>query len=803
MAVEMTGKFIQKESPKSFSHSEMAEAVLENVNVPAVVSKDECIYCFESPYNEPLALNASPKHSLNICLNCFQATCNRHVPLHTRVTEYACDTIHSNYLTIAKVEKPKQENVEENNNNKKIKLQVIETSEDDTHNTIWGLQRFNGENVPRTVLLKSTDSDISSTALEKIEKILKAKSQDFEDKKNSWVLEISTCPHTENFQIPSKPENTVNLNQCSSCDLTQNLWLCLHCGNIGCGREQIGIDGHSHALDHYRSNNNHPLAIKLGSLSSSTYDLYCYACDDETRFPDNVNLGSALQIYGINIQEKIADEKTLVQLQVEQNENWQFRMVDSSGKEFEKLSASKNYGCGLINLGNSCYLNSVIQSLVNGGVPNWSLDFLGSKFPLDVVYPDNNLKCQWIKLLNAMKCEPELYPNGIKPTTFKKCIGQNHQEFSSNRQQDAMEFLTFLLDLLDKKFFSSSSSGIPNPNDLVRFMMEDRLQCNICGKVKYSYEPTEAIQIPLEENDEPQDMLERIKAYFEGQTIEFKCANCKEKVTANKKPGFKSLPQTLILNPIRIRLQNWIPVKTSNELSLPGLIDRDDMLDVSSYLSQGFDPQTENLLPDEDENRSSFTPNQCSISQLIEMGFTQNASVRALFNTGNQDAESAMNWLFQHMDDPDLNDPFVPPPNDPKKDKREVDEVSLTSMLSMGLNPNLCRKALILNNGDVNRSVEWVFNNMDDDGTFPEPEVPNEEQQQKKDLGYSTAKPYALTAVICHKGNSVHSGHYVVFIRKLVADKWKWVLYNDEKLVAADSIEDMKKNGYIYFYTRC
>ena len=67
MAVEMTDKFIQKESPKSFSHSEMAEAVLENVNVPAVVSKDECIYCFESPYNEPLAVNASPKHSLNIC----------------------------------------------------------------------------------------------------------------------------------------------------------------------------------------------------------------------------------------------------------------------------------------------------------------------------------------------------------------------------------------------------------------------------------------------------------------------------------------------------------------------------------------------------------------------------------------------------------------------------------------------------------------------------------------------------------------------------------------------------------------
>ncbi|CAI4037297.1 hypothetical protein SMKI_02G1670 [Saccharomyces mikatae IFO 1815] len=782
----------------------MTEEILESITVPAVVSKDECIYCFESPFNEPLALGASPKHSLNICLDCFQATCNRHLPLHTQVTKHSCDSMHSTYLNIAKVEKPKQENAEESNNSKKIKLQVIEKPEDETHNTIWSLERFNGENVPRTVFLESTEINIPSRILEKIEKIIKAKSQDFEDKKNSWELEISTCPHTENFQVPNKPENAVDLNQCSSCDLVQNLWLCLHCGNIGCGREQVGIDGHSHALDHYQNNNNHPLAIKLGSLSSSTYDLYCYACDDETRFPNNINLGNALLIYGINVQEKIANEKTLIQLQVEQNENWQFRMVDSSGKEFEKLSPSKDYGCGLINLGNSCYLNSVMQSLLNGGIPNWSLDFLGSEFPLDVVYPGNNLKCQWIKLFNAMRCEPEFYPNGIKPTTFKKCIGQNHEEFSSNRQQDAMEFLTFLLDLLDRKFFSIGSSGASNVNDLVRFIMEDRLQCNKCGKVKYSYEPAEAIQIPLEENSETQDLLERIKAYFEGQTIEFKCANCKEKVTANKRPCFKSFPQTLVLNPIRIKLQNWIPVKTSNELLLPGLSDRDDVLDVSSFLSQGFNPQIEELLPEEDEDHTNFTPNQCSISQLLEMGFTQNASVRALFNTGNQDAESAMNWLFQHMDDPDLNEAFVPPPTDLKKVERDVDEASLASMQSMGLNPNLCRKALIINNGDVSRSVEWVFNNMDDDGKLSEPEVPTEQQQQRqKDYGYSTAKPYVLTAVVCHKGNSVHSGHYVVFIRKLVADEWKWVLYNDEKLVVAESIEDIKINGYIYFYTRC
>lgn len=133
----------------------MAEALLENITVPAVVSKDECIYCFESPYNEPLAPNASPKHSLNICLSCFQATCGRHLPLHAQVTKHACDSVHSNYLTIVKVEKPKQENIEEGNINKKIKLQVIEKSEDETHDTFWSLQNFCSENSATTVLLES------------------------------------------------------------------------------------------------------------------------------------------------------------------------------------------------------------------------------------------------------------------------------------------------------------------------------------------------------------------------------------------------------------------------------------------------------------------------------------------------------------------------------------------------------------------------------------------------------------------------------------------------------------------------
>jgi ubiquitin carboxyl-terminal hydrolase 5/13 len=45
--------------------------------------------------------------------------------------------------------------------------------------------------------------------------------------------------------------------------------------------------------------------------------------------------------------------------------------------------------------------------------------------------------------------------------------------------------------------------------------------------------------------------------------------------------------------------------------------------------------------------------------------------------------------------------------------------------------------------------------------------------------------------------------HYVAFIRKtLDTQEKKWVLFNDEKVVEAGDIEEMKKTAYIYFFNR-
>ncbi|SMN21296.1 similar to Saccharomyces cerevisiae YBR058C UBP14 Ubiquitin-specific protease that specifically disassembles unanchored ubiquitin chains [Maudiozyma saulgeensis] len=796
----------------------METEILANINVPNVIDRDECIYCFETSVNNVSEgqTTADQLHSLNVCLSCFQSVCKLHRELHMNVTENSCDTVHTNYLQVAKLEKPKKESDDEGNTTptKKIKLQVTEKSEDQLYDTVWKLLHIDGENIE--TLLNSESLDAQSTP-EKIASILNAKSQQLADQASSWELEIHTCEHSRNFNVDTIPVSKVDTTKCNDCNLDSNLWLCLYCGNIGCGREQIGIEGHSHGLKHYETHRDHCLAIKLGSLSENSNDLYCYQCDDEVKFNDgNKTLSLILTKFGIDISSKMATEKTLTELQVEQNMNWDFKMTDSQGNKLVSLQANDELGCGLLNLGNSCYLNSVIQCLINDGVSHWGeqlIEDIGVEFPMDVVYPSNNLKCQLIKLTNALKMTPDQYPQGIKPRTFKKCIGGNHEEFSSNRQQDAMEFLTYLITQLDKKYFDkrfpTADDINNNPSDLIRFTMEDKLQCQTCHKVKYSYNTAEALQLPLLENDDIQDIKERLSDFFANETIEFNCPSCHSDMgnVATKQARMKTFPDTLVLNPIRIKLVNWTPVKTSNELVLPGVDDPEETLDMSQWKAHGFDSDKEQLM--EDNETSGFKPNIETMSQLKEMGFSENASMRAIYATGNQpgNTESAMNWLFQHVDDADLNDPFEQPPEEDKQKNNEVDSNVLDSMLAMGLDGKLSKKALLLNQGDVNRSIEWVFNNMDDDGEIDEISTTTNidgNNNEVKEYGYTEPPRYKLRGVVCHKGNSVHSGHYVAFIRKSVPDMpgEQWVLYNDEKIVLAQDTQEIRQNGYIYFYSR-
>ena len=69
-----------------------------------------------------------------------------------------------------------------------------------------------------------------------------------------------------------------------------------------------------------------------------------------------------------------------------------------------------------------------------------------------------------------------------------------------------------------------------------------------------------------------------------------------------------------------------------------------------------------------------------------------------------------------------------------------------------------------------------------------------------------THNSYQLQSIACHKGSSIHAGHYVAFVRKELPDEKQtaWVLFNDEKVAKAEpeNVEEMKKFAYVYFLKR-
>ncbi|ELR14332.1 Zn-finger in ubiquitin-hydrolases and other protein [Acanthamoeba castellanii str. Neff] len=69
------------------------------------------------------------------------------------------------------------------------------------------------------------------------------------------------------------------------CTITRNLWLCLRCGHVGCGRpSQFETGGAGHALEHFqRLGGDHSIACKVGTLDGkdpAQTDIHCYLCSD-------------------------------------------------------------------------------------------------------------------------------------------------------------------------------------------------------------------------------------------------------------------------------------------------------------------------------------------------------------------------------------------------------------------------------------------------------------------------------------------------------------------------------------------
>ena len=99
----------------------------------------------------------------------------------------------------------------------------------------------------------------------------------------------------------------------------------------------------------------------------------------------------------------------------------------------------------------------------------------------------------------------------------------------------------------------------------------------------------------------------------------------------------------------------------------------------------------ETALPEDTPADSLPALNEGAYAQLQEMGFPAPRAEKALRMTGNESADVAMQWLFEHMEDEDIDVPFS---GGAGGGVVEVDVESLNGLMGMGFEEAHARKAL-------------------------------------------------------------------------------------------------------------
>lgn len=619
-----------------------------------------------------------------------------------------------------------------------------------------------------------------------VDGIMKANTFSRKEEVKAWEQELTSCEHILLMQQqPSRRIEQGELGHCYACELKENLWLCLDCGNLGCGRKQLGgVDGNSHALGH-SDESGHGVAVKLGSITpEGTADVYCYKCDEE-RIDDA--LGEHLSHWGIMLAERQKTEKSLTEMQIEQNLKWDFSMTTEDGEALRPVFGSGL--TGLKNLGNSCYLASVIQCLLD--MPSFKARYYLPETDLPIVDdPAADLETQLRKMADGLWSGRYSVPDtttedtevthqkGIAPAMLKHLIGRGHEEFSTMRQQDALEFLQHLFKLVTR---SQHTTGTQDPTQPFRFVLEQRLQCLGCKKVRYSSNEQDSIflDVPLEKEAKQDAEGNDVDAYkavtlkecldrFTGaEKVELTCSDCGSKEGYTKQSLFKTFPDVLALNARKMTVVNWVPIK----VDVPVIVS-DEPFTLDAYISRGHQP-SEELLPEEPEKQApDFIPNDTALEMLEAMGCTRNRSIRALHATGNSDANAAMEWIFSHMEDPDIDEPLnLTSSAGAGTDTGAADPEKIEMLGAMGFGAPQAKKALKETGGDVERAVEWLFSHPDDQGIFEEDESHSEAAVAKEPAG-SSALPanFQLRSIVCHKGTSIHAG----YVREILMTQFEY-----------------------------
>jgi ubiquitin carboxyl-terminal hydrolase 2/21 len=230
--------------------------------------------------------------------------------------------------------------------------------------------------------------------------------------------------------------------------------------------------------------------------------------------------------------------------------------------------------CGLENLGNTCYLNSILQCLAH---TTWLRDFilLGNHEPIV-----NKEKVQFILTNELTKVFRGIwYDNAVvTPKSFFHyfqvlSIKCGSGQFNGYNQNDSTEALIFILDLLHESIAGSMPASILDTDstsapiqqwnsmykqshsiiiDNIYGQSHIKITCANCGHVSSNYDPYTLLHLPVPISTDPIDIQQCITMLSTKEVLDsdnqYKCSNCDQHTNAFREETILRTNKTLIIN---------------------------------------------------------------------------------------------------------------------------------------------------------------------------------------------------------------------------------------------------------------